>query len=64
MKIANLLKMFILIYKGEYEMAAFIVTLFVVGTIIVPLALGIKTLINENGFWKRQNYMSKIDKKF
>ena len=42
----------------------FVIAVFVVGTIIVPLTLGIKALINESGFWKRQNYMSKINQKF
>lgn len=32
------------------------------GVVIIGVVLGIRELINDNKFWKRQNYMSKIEK--
>ncbi len=32
--------------------------------IVIGAILGIRELIKDNKFWKRQNYMSKINKKF
>ena len=43
-------------------MGVFIVAAFIIMTVVIPLVLGIKALIKESKFWKRQNYMSKINK--
>lgn len=34
------------------------------GVIVIGAILGIRELIKDNKFWKRQDYMQKINKKF